>query len=79
VFAQTGRKAALASTPGGSTRYVTVGVLTPRDPAGASSTVFSGRIGRRALPPGSYVAILTASNAAGRSQSKRLAFRIVRA
>ena len=60
-------------------RYVTVGTLIRHDPAGANSTAFSGRIGRRALRPGSYLAILAASNAAGVSQPKRLSFRIVRA
>jgi len=43
------------------------------------SAAFSGRIGKRALKPGSYRASLTAKDPAGNaSKVKRLGFRIVR-
>jgi DNA-binding beta-propeller fold protein YncE len=60
-------------------RTLTVSTLTrSREPAGADSIPFSGRIGRRALSPGAYVAVLGASDAAGRSRAVSLPFTIVR-
>jgi hypothetical protein len=62
------------------TRFVNAGpALTRHGVAGANSTPFSGRIGRRALAPGKYVAVVTASNSAGSSQPVQLKFQIVRA
>jgi hypothetical protein len=44
-----------------------------------NSLKFSGRIGRRALRPGSYRATITATDAAGnKSRPKTLSFKIVR-
>ena len=61
------------------TRTLTVGTLTrARALPGARSLAFSGRIGRRALAPRRYTAVLTASNGAGRSNPVSLAFVIVR-
>ena len=45
---------------------------------GADSVPFSGRIGRTALSPRDYTAVLNASNSDGRSQSVPLAFVVVR-
>ena len=60
-------------------RYVTAGKLTRAGVPGKVSVPFSGRIGKRALPLGSYRATLTAADLAGnRSKPSRLAFRIVR-
>jgi hypothetical protein len=42
--------------------------------AGADVVAFSGRIGRRALAPRVYGAVLTASNAGGRSKPVGLVF-----
>ena len=48
-------------------------------PTGTNTKRFSGRIGRRALAPGSYRATLVARDAAGNaSKAKRLGFRVVR-
>jgi hypothetical protein len=53
-------------------------MLTRTARAGPNAVRFSGRIGRRALPPGRYRARLTAT-AAGRSGApRRIAFRVVR-
>ena len=61
------------------TRTLTVGTLMrARALPGARSLAFSGRIGRRALAPRRYTAVLTASNGAGRSNPVSLAFVIVR-
>jgi hypothetical protein len=61
------------------TRYVAAGRFAIQAPAGANSKRFSGRIGRRALPPGRYRAVLVATDGAGnRSSPKRLAFRVVK-
>jgi hypothetical protein len=61
------------------TRTLTVGTLTrSNEPRGVDSVAFSGRIGHRALPPGACNAILSASNASGRSKAVRLAFVVVR-
>jgi PKD repeat protein len=45
---------------------------------GPNAIAFSGRVGRRALKPGRYVATLSASNAKGRARRVALRFRIVR-
>ena len=47
------------------TRYVTVGTLKRRSLQGLNKIAFTGRIGRRALAPGSYRATATAKDAAG--------------
>jgi DNA-binding beta-propeller fold protein YncE len=61
------------------TRVLTLGALTRSHEAqGADVVAFSGRIGRRALSPGAYRAVLSASNGAGRSRSVALAFAVVR-
>jgi hypothetical protein len=61
------------------TRLVAVRpALTRAGRAGANSVPFSGRIGRRALAPGRYVATLTASANGRAGPPSRLAFRVVR-
>ena len=61
------------------TRWVRVGALTRRVPAGESRVTFSGRLGRRALHRGSHRAVLVATDAAGnRSRPARVKFRVVR-
>ncbi|MFL5896417.1 MAG: choice-of-anchor Q domain-containing protein [Thermoleophilaceae bacterium] len=61
------------------TRYVTRGSLTRRSVAGANRVAFSGRIGSRALKPGTYRATAVATDAAGnRSKPVRVKFTIVR-
>jgi hypothetical protein len=56
----------------------TRGTLTRRHlPTGSCKVGFSGRIGSRALEPGNYEAILSASNAGGRSIPVTLAFSVV--
>jgi hypothetical protein len=61
------------------TRTLTVGTLTrSSEPKGADRIPFSGRIGRRALSPRGYNAVLAASNAAGRSHPVTLSLIIVR-
>jgi hypothetical protein len=60
-------------------RYVAAGKLTRAGAPGRVSVPFSGRIGRRALPLGSYRATLRAADIAGnRSAPSRVTFRIVR-
>jgi hypothetical protein len=60
------------------TRSIAAGTLTRRAGAGANAVPFSGRVGRRALAPGSYRATLTAT-ADGRAGAPRaLSFRVVR-
>jgi len=60
-------------------RYVAAGKLTRTGAAGGVSVPFSGRIGRRALPLGSYRTTLRAADMAGnRSARSRVTFRIVR-
>jgi hypothetical protein len=59
-------------------RTLLVGTLTrSNEPQGTDSVSFSGRIGQRALRPGAYQAVLTASNATGRSKPAALAFVVV--
>ena len=60
-------------------RYVKRGALVRSGlTAQRHRVAFSGRIGRKALMPGRYRAVLVARNAAGRSVPARLAFRVVR-
>jgi hypothetical protein len=61
------------------TRYVHAGTLTRRAlRAGARQIAFSGRLGAKALAPGSYRVTLIATDAAGnRSRPHRLSFTIV--
>jgi hypothetical protein len=60
------------------TLTLVLGTLTRSSEAqGADSVPFSGRIGRRALSPGSYNAVLSASDVAGDSKPVTLAFTIV--
>jgi DNA-binding beta-propeller fold protein YncE len=61
------------------TRTLTVGTLTrSNEPKGADSIAFSGRIGHRSLSPRAYHAVLSASDAGGRSKAVTLAFIVVR-
>jgi hypothetical protein len=59
-------------------RYLAAGTLTRRNRRAGSNTVaFSGRVGRRALKPGTYRATVTAvDRARNRSKAKRVTFRI---
>jgi hypothetical protein len=60
-------------------RFVKKGTLTRTGKAGANSVKFTGRVGRRALKPGSYRVTITATDAAGnKSKPKVLSFRVVR-
>jgi alpha-tubulin suppressor-like RCC1 family protein len=60
------------------TRTLTVGTFTrAKEAQGADSLPFSGRIGRRPLAAGSYLAVITASNAAGSSKPVAVAFTII--
>jgi hypothetical protein len=55
-----------------------VGKLIRTGNAGRNSIRFSGRLGRKALKPGSYRAVITATDAAGnRSAPKTTRFRVV--
>ena len=59
-------------------RYLTAGRLLRRGRrAGANAVPFSGRIGRRALAPGSYRATLTAATTAGTGAPARVTFTVV--
>jgi hypothetical protein len=61
------------------TRYHTSGTLASSAKAGANSTRFSGRLGGRALRPGSYRAVIGATDADGnRSTPLATRFRIAR-
>jgi Domain of unknown function (DUF4394) len=61
------------------TRYVAVGSISASRSAGRGTLKFSGRIGGRALTPGSYRASLTAKDAIGqRSPVRTVSFRVVR-
>jgi hypothetical protein len=61
------------------TRYVAVGSISASRVAGRGTLKFSGRIGGRALKPGSYRASLTAADAAGqRSAVRTVQLRVVR-
>ena len=60
-------------------RWVRTGAFAHQSAAGANTKRFSGRIGRKALKPGSYRASLVATDAAGNaSAAKRLTFKVVR-
>ncbi len=60
------------------TRALTRGTLTRTSSQGANSVVFSGRIGSRALSPGTYVATLVATDSIGySSKPKTVSFKIV--
>jgi hypothetical protein len=60
-------------------RYVSPGRFAAAAVAGANHKRFSGRIGRRALAPGSYRATLIATDTSGKASTpKRLSFRVVR-
>jgi hypothetical protein len=62
------------------TRIVARGTLRRRTAAGRNSLRFSGRIGRRALPRGTYQMVIVATDAAGnRSAPRTLRFTVVRA
>ncbi len=62
------------------TRAVSRGTLTRSSQVGPNSVVFSGRIGNKALTPGHYQAVLTATGATGvASATKTLTFKVVRA
>jgi hypothetical protein len=58
-------------------RWVRKGTLTRSGAAGANRVPFSGRLGRRALTPGAYRAVLTATADGLRSERRVLRFRIV--
>jgi hypothetical protein len=60
------------------TRLVKRGTLKRTGKAGANSVAFSGRIGRKALKPGSYRATFTATAAGLSSKPVALKFRVVR-
>jgi hypothetical protein len=61
------------------TRWLPAGTLTRQSAAGATKLEFSGRIGRKALRPGSYRAVVGAVDAAGNASAKRtLTFKVVR-
>jgi len=60
-------------------RVQTTGTLTRNSKQGASTLLFSGRIGKRSLKPGSYQAALKATDSARRSSKTiTLRFTIVR-
>jgi hypothetical protein len=55
------------------------GVISRRSGAGSRSTPFSGRLGGHALAPGSYRAIVTATDANGAiSAARQVSFTVVR-
>ncbi len=59
-------------------RVLVVGsIVRPEESNGTRAIVFTGRIGRTELVPGSYVAYLSASNADGQSTSVPLSFTVV--
>ncbi len=61
------------------TRYVAAGKLTRVNQMGSVKVPFSGRVGKRALPAGTYRATLLATDMAGnKSVPAQLTFRIVR-
>jgi hypothetical protein len=61
------------------TRWLPAGKLTRQSAAGTTKLVFSGRIGKKALTPGSYRAVVSAVDAAGNVSAKRtVAFRVVK-
>jgi hypothetical protein len=60
------------------TRYLTAGALNRHGHAGANQVRFSGRIGPKALKPGGYRATIVATNAAGGSKPRTVAFKVVK-
>jgi hypothetical protein len=58
-------------------RAVSAGTLTRRGTRGANRTAFSGRLGGRALRPGTYRARVTATAGAGSSAARSVTFRVV--
>jgi hypothetical protein len=61
------------------TRYVRQGAISRAGIAGPNALPFSGRIGKKALKPGSYRAVIVAADSAGnRSSAKSIAFKIVK-
>jgi hypothetical protein len=60
------------------TRTIKIATLSRTGHAGSNKVAFSGRISGRALRPGNYRAVFIASNAAGPSSPKTIAFTIVR-
>ncbi|MEA2444958.1 MAG: hypothetical protein QOJ12_2250, partial [Thermoleophilales bacterium] len=61
------------------TRWLAAGTLTRQSAAATTKLAFSGRIGKKALKPGSYRAVVTAVDPAGNVSAKRtLAFRVVK-
>jgi hypothetical protein len=59
---------------------VSRGTLTRTSHVGANSVAFTGRIGNKVLAPGSYQAVLTATNATGvASAPKTITLKVVRA
>jgi hypothetical protein len=59
------------------TRTVTVATLIRAAVAGANSIAFTGRIGHKALRPGRYRAIVTATDQAGTSAARSIGFTVV--
>ncbi len=60
------------------TRTVTTATLTRTAHTALNKIAFSGRISGKALKPGSYKAVFTATDAAGSSQPKTLSFTIAK-
>jgi hypothetical protein len=61
------------------TLWLRAGTLTRQSAAGTTKLTFSGRIGKKALKPGSYRAVVSAVDAAGNTSVKRtVAFRVVK-
>ena len=58
------------------TRTVTTATLTRTAHTALNTIAFSGRISGRALKPGSYRAVFTATDAAGNSAPKTLSFTV---
>lgn len=62
---------AIKRRPAGRRRYRTVGTLRRSATSGANSIRFSGRLGKRALRPGRYRAVIAAVDGAGNRSSAR--------
>jgi Tol biopolymer transport system component len=61
------------------TLWLRAGTLTRQSAAATTKLTFSGRIGKKALKPGSYRAVVSAVDAAGNASAKRtLAFKVVK-
>jgi hypothetical protein len=59
------------------TRTITIATLTRIAHAGGNKVAFTGRVGGRALKPGRYTAVFTATDAAGGSAPATLRFTVV--